>query len=128
MARFVSMSGLDLSFMHAPQQKKRGRPRKQPAKAMSAYQRQMDELKARAADIPSKRSSLPSPVVMTDIKPFRSPVDGTEISSRSILRAHESKHGIKQCGDFKPGELISKENKRVALSKADADPKGAKWE
>lgn len=33
-----------------------------------------------------------------DIKPFTLP-DGTEITSRSSLRAYEQKHGVKQCGN-----------------------------
>lgn len=36
---------------------------------------------------------------MPDIKPFISPIDGTEISSRSHLRSHEHKHGVRQVGD-----------------------------
>ena len=44
---------------------------------------------------------------------FKSPIDGEFITSRSQLRAHERKHGVKQCGDYKPGELIGRENKRV---------------
>jgi len=35
---------------------------------------------------------------MPDIKPFSLP-DGTEISSRSALRAYEQKHGVKQVGN-----------------------------
>lgn len=42
-----------------------------------------------------------------------SPIDGTLITSRSQLRAHEKKHGVRQMGDYKPGELIAKENRRV---------------
>lgn len=47
---------------------------------------------------------------------FRSPIDGEHITSRSQLRAHEVKHGVRQAGDFKPGEIISAERKRVAAS------------
>lgn len=128
MARYVSMSGLDLSFMNAPQPKKRGRPRKNPVKEKSAYQRQMDEIKARIASLPSARAGIACPYLMTDIKSFRSPVDGSEITSRSKLKAHEQRHGVKQCGDFKPGELIAKENKRVAETRRLADPGSIKWE
>jgi hypothetical protein len=36
--------------------------------------------------------------VVPDIKPFVTQ-DGTEISSRSALRAYEQKHGVKQVGN-----------------------------
>jgi len=35
--------------------------------------------------------------VMPDIRPFALP-DGTEITSRSNLRAYEQRNGVKQCG------------------------------
>lgn len=40
--------------------------------------------------------------VMSDIAPFKSPLDfKTEISSRSQLREYEKRHGVKQIGtDF----------------------------
>lgn len=44
---------------------------------------------------------------------FRSPVDGSFITSRAQLRRHNSTHNVRQAGDFKPGELISKERARV---------------
>lgn len=52
---------------------------------------------------PDKSSWVPeAPVVMNDIEEFRSPRDGTMISSRSALREHEQKYGIRQVGtDFK---------------------------
>jgi hypothetical protein len=34
---------------------------------------------------------------------------------------------VRQCGDFKPGELIAKENKRVAESKRLAEPETVQW-
>jgi hypothetical protein len=37
--------------------------------------------------------------VMSDIEPFISPIDKTEITSRSHLREHEKAHGVKQIGD-----------------------------
>ena len=45
-------------------------------------------------------------MVLGDIEPFVSPVgstDGTDgelISSRSQLREHEQKHGVRQCGEL----------------------------
>lgn len=54
---------------------------------------------------------------MPDIKEFVSPIDGEVITSRSKLRAHERRHGVRQAGDFKPGELIAAEKKRVEQSR-----------
>lgn len=36
---------------------------------------------------------------MPDITPFTSPIDRSEISSRSQLREHEKRHGVKQIGN-----------------------------
>lgn len=53
------------------------------------------------------RSGLPSPLFIKDIEPFISPVGSTNgvpgelITSRSALRAHERKHGVRQCGELK---------------------------
>lgn len=38
--------------------------------------------------------------VMSDIAAFQSPLDFTEISSRSALREHEKRHGVRQCGEL----------------------------
>lgn len=61
------------------------------------------------------------PTVLPDIDRvygggFRSPIDGEYITSRSQLRRHEIKHGVRQAGDFKRGELIARERQRVAAS------------
>lgn len=64
---------------------------------------------------------------MPDIKEFVSPIDGEVISSRSKLRAHERKHGVRQAGDFKPGELIAAENKRVEQSRVIDKGVDFKW-
>lgn len=37
--------------------------------------------------------------VMSDIEPFQSPIDGTVITSRSQLREHEQRHGVRQVGN-----------------------------
>lgn len=36
---------------------------------------------------------------MRDIAEFRSPIDGSVISSRSHLREHERQHGVRQIGN-----------------------------
>lgn len=102
----VSMSGLDLSFMQdwqPPKKKKKKRER-------------------------NLRATIAAPYLMGDIASFTSPIDGSHISSRSQLRAHEIKHGVRQCGDFRKGEIIAKENKRMALSKAKAEGATTRWE
>lgn len=40
------------------------------------------------------------PMVMGDIEPFISPVDGSVISSRSTLREHMRQHGLAHAADF----------------------------
>lgn len=51
--------------------------------------------------------------VVPDIQEFRSPIDGTMISSRPQLAEHERKHNVRQCGelnkldDFKAPEYKS---------------------
>ena len=37
--------------------------------------------------------------VIKDIDPFRSPVDGSYVTSRSELREHEKKHNVRQIGN-----------------------------
>lgn len=51
---------------------------------------------------------------MPDIAPFvsRATEKTVEITSRSQLRRYERSNGIRQCGDFRPGEVIAKEKNR----------------
>ena len=76
----------------------------------------------------SKRAAA-SFYLMGDINEFQSPIDGETISSRSQLRAHERKHGVRQAGDFKPGELVACEKKRVDETRKIAQSGGVefKW-
>jgi len=41
-----------------------------------------------------------SAAVHEDVKPFRSPIDGTLISSRAALRSHNKKHGVTDPRDY----------------------------
>lgn len=110
--------------------KKSGRPRKSPVKTSNrhtTYQQQMDAIKARIAAQPSKRAQIGCPIVMSDIVPFVSPIDGSEISSRSGLKAHEQKHGVKQAGDFKKGEIVAKMKKRAEADAKLAEPETVTW-
>ena len=38
--------------------------------------------------------------IMEDIKPFISPVDGSQISSRPQLEAHNRRHGVTNSADY----------------------------
>jgi hypothetical protein len=58
---------------------------------------------------------------------FTSPIDGEHITSRSQLRAHERKHGVRQAGDFKRGELIAQEKARTAPSREPQPGVTFKW-
>lgn len=47
------------------------------------------------------------PFLMPDITPFISPIDFTEISSRSKRTEHERKYGVRQCGELnKPSDYL----------------------
>lgn len=73
------------------------------------------------------------PMVIPDISGayreggFKSPIDGTFITSRAQLRRHNATHNVRQAGDFKPGELISKERARVESNRRVAQ-QGASFE
>lgn len=53
-----------------------------------------------------------APYFLPDIKPFQSPIDFSEISSRSALREHERRHGVRQCGDLKTPQDFDNASKR----------------
>lgn len=65
--------------------------------------------------------------VLPDITEFQSPIDGSMISSRSKLRAHERRHDVRQAGDFKPGEIVKRENERVAEARKIAKGEFFQW-
>ena len=54
---------------------------------------------------PERKQGASAPFFMPDIAPFISPIDYTEIRSRSALREHERKHGVRQVGDLKPQDF-----------------------
>jgi hypothetical protein len=82
----ISMHGLDLSFL-----KNGALPKAK---------------KHRKAVIKSRRSDLAAPMVMSDIKPFVSPVTSEVISSRSQLERHNRVNGVRQCGDVSPKAMV----------------------
>ena len=96
----ICLSGLDLSFM-----------RENP---LPPYERRIETR-------PDRRSDLPAPVYMADIKPFISPVGEKPslISSRKHLRDHERAYNMHQVGnDFPSGTVAAKnEAKRAAREK-----------
>ncbi len=71
------------------------------------------------------------PMVMPDLDRaygggFVSPVTGEYITSRSQLARHNRANNCRQAGDFKPRELIGKEDSRVERTRQKA--KGASFE
>ena len=59
--------------------------------------------------------------------PIISPINGEHITSRSQLRAHEQRYEVRQCGDYKPGELISKEKRRLEANRKAAEGGTVTW-
>lgn len=59
---------------------------------------------------------------------IHSPVDGSFITSRSQLRRHNATHQVRCAGDFKPGELRAKENRRVEAIRETAKGADFRWE
>ena len=55
--------------------------------------------------------------VMPDIAPFQSPLDYSEITSRSQLREHEKRHGVRQVGELKsPQDFNNSERRESAFN------------
>ena len=48
-----------------------------------------------------RREEIDAPMVMGDIQPYRSVVDGSVIASRSAHRAHLRQHGLTEVGNEK---------------------------
>jgi len=60
---------------------------------------------------------------MPDIKPFVANAHkgkAIEITSRSQLARYERSNNLKQAGDFKPGEIMALENRRIEKGKEEA--------
>jgi hypothetical protein len=100
----ISLAGLDLSFMREnPLPPRERKPRLNHA---------------------SKRSeAVGVPYVMNDIKPFVSVAteEPVEITSRSQLRAYERDNDIRQCGDYKPGQVVAEQKERIEQATAIPD-------
>lgn len=98
-------------------------------RARYRYDKTTDELVEIRDDEPRPQSGA---FVMPDLDQaygggFTSPIDGSFITSRSQLAEHNRKHNVRQAGDFKRGELIQMENKRVEAQRAVAAKEYFKW-
>lgn len=51
---------------------------------------------------PAGSSPLSAPMIMPDITPYKSVIDGTEITSRSRHREHLREHGCIEVGNERP--------------------------
>ena len=60
---------------------------------------------------PTPRPS--APMVMKGLEPFKSPIDGSIISTRNQLAAHNKKHGVTNVGDYSGGYIEKKAHERV---------------
>lgn len=105
----ISLHGIDLSFMKSDESKK----------ALAAMREDAKKSRAEPHSEP-KRSDLyagKGAYVLPDLHAvypgggFVSPIDGTFISSRSQLRAHNARHGVIQTGDIR-GPQIRENMKR----------------
>lgn len=53
-----------------------------------------------------------APYFLPDIKPFQSPIDYSQITSRSQLREHERRHNVRQCGELNKPEHFDNSDRR----------------
>lgn len=60
-----------------------------------------------------ERPSVNAPMVMNVMKEFKSPIDGSIISSRSKLAAHNKRHGVTNASDYSGGYIEKKATERV---------------
>jgi hypothetical protein len=73
-----------------------------------------------------RKAKAGAPFVMPDIKEFiaRATDKPVLIGSRSKLAAYQRAHNIRQCGDFKRGEIMQRRNKTVERGLAEAKKLG----
>lgn len=64
------------------------------------------------------RMEAAGPYFVPDIKPFVSPIDYSEITSRSALREHEQKHNVRQCGELRKPEDFAASRPRETNERA----------
>jgi hypothetical protein len=82
----------------------------------------LDEKTGRWKKARKTKDRVCAPSVMADIKPFvaRATEKPVEITSRSQLARYERANNVRQCGDFKPGEVIAKRQKKLTTEIAEA--------
>ena len=61
------------------------------------------------------------PAIQGDIEPFKSPIDGTLITSRSQLRRHHAQHGTTDHRDYSP-EFKAAKAKQMDLDRRGQTP------
>jgi len=61
--------------------------------------------------------SVKAPMIMGPLKEFKSPIDGTVISSRKQLAAHNKEHGVTNSADYSNGYI---EKRALARNEAGA--------
>jgi hypothetical protein len=59
------------------------------------------------------RTRVNAPTVLREIEEFKSPIDGSIISSRGQLAAHNKKHGVTNASDYSEGYIEKKATERV---------------
>jgi hypothetical protein len=64
---------------------------------------------------PANRSELPAPMVMRDIGEYRSPIDGTQITTRSQHRDHVKRHDVIEVGNEPIGSMRTPEYDTTGL-------------
>lgn len=64
-----------------------------------------------------------SPIVIHDIQPFRSPVDGSVVTSRKKLREHNARNGVVSAGDLTP-EFSAKQARAVSRERETQEKRG----
>ena len=68
----------------------------------SEYRRNYDAIKwtpQKAGKKAGKDFNRAAYSIMKDIEPFKSPIDGSYVTSRSELREHEKRHNVRQIGN-----------------------------
>lgn len=93
-----------------------------------------DHVTGSCIEVDPERKARPQtgPFLMPDLSTtynggFQSPINGEFITSRSQLRAHEQKYGVRQAGDFRKGEIIGGEQRRVERIREKSRGEILKW-
>ena len=56
----------------------------------------------------AQRTSVNGPMVMKPLEDFKSPIDGSIISSRGQLKAHNERHGVTNSSDYSEGYVAKR--------------------